>query len=103
MHQLGYERFGTTIALCPLYHVDSTAIGRWVGPSVGSNPVLSYYQPTFTGNESTLVAGNGFAALLGLTSGTLQGYRWVGTAWASDTAITNGGGSAPLTPGARND
>jgi hypothetical protein len=38
-----------------------------------------------------------------LRRGTLQGYRWVGTAWASDTAITNGGGSAPLTPGARND
>lgn len=78
-----------------LFYQDPMNIGLWISANAGKSQ--PYYTPTFGGGESTMLAvGQGFAGLLGLASGTLYRYRWLGTAWTQDAAITLAAGRLTL-------
>lgn len=81
---------GTSLTLA---HRDPSQAGGWL-TSQG-------FTVTLSGAESaTLAAGRGFAAVLGVSSGTLSTYRFTGTGagtanfiggWTADTAVVLGG------------
>ena len=60
----------------------------------------SSYTPALTSGEAaTLVAGRGFAALLGLTGGALYRYRFAAGAWVADAALNLVGSSFAVAAG----
>ncbi|MFL5384869.1 MAG: RHS repeat-associated core domain-containing protein [Longimicrobiaceae bacterium] len=86
------------------FGADRAQAGRWVQPSVTSgNQTVSYFTPALgMGEGAVLAAGDGFAAVLGTTSGKLFRYRWNGQAWAADdVVVVAGGSSAAFTLAAR--
>lgn len=69
-----------------LFYPDPMNQGSWIAPS--AVPSQPYYTPTFnTGETAVLASGDGFAGIMGLTSGKLYLYRWLGLAWTSDAMI----------------
>lgn len=69
-----------------LFRPDPLNLGAWIVPNAGNSQ--PYYTPTFDTSETTILAmGDGFAGILGVTSGNLYRYRWLGMAWTSDSAV----------------
>jgi RHS repeat-associated protein len=86
------------------FGADPAQAGRWVQPSVGEgSAAVPYFTPALgTGEAGVLAAGDGFAAVLGTTSGTLFRYRWNGQGWtADDPVVVAGGASAAFALAAR--
>ncbi len=72
-----------------LFYPDPMNQGSWIAPNSAGQP---YYTPTFNAGETVVLAcGDGFAGILGLTSGKLYLFRWVGLAWTADAVTTISG------------
>lgn len=80
-----------------LFRLSDTQLGTWIQPSGDS------FAPTLVGSESAqLTVGDGFAALVGLTSGKLNRYRWTAGAWTNaDPILTLGSGPFALAASGR--
>ncbi|WP_438044439.1 RHS repeat-associated core domain-containing protein [Sorangium sp. So ce128] len=65
-----------------VYHRDPNQPDTWVGARDGDH---TWFTTTLTiGEPVSLVGGDRFVAVLGLTSGKLYRYRWTGSAWSDD-------------------
>ncbi|HZO75986.1 MAG TPA: RHS repeat-associated core domain-containing protein [Ktedonobacteraceae bacterium] len=79
-----------------LYHRHPDQAGQWISPVVGTNPSVPYFTiSTASGETTQFVAGDRFAAVLGVNSGKLARYRWNGQGWVDDGTQTLSAGSSP--------
>lgn len=78
-----------------LYQADTTRAGMWILPAVSQgSTTVKYFTTDFAAGEGVaLVAGQNFAAALGLTGGHLFRYRTTANGWQADAPVTLSAGA----------